>query len=121
MTKKSQGNIENLHPDPKHNSGIDFDLRQTQVWLELLAGLKKAGDESTGKLRAEIKRILDQSGYHAKAFAVLRSIDGMSPTQRADFLRTFKPGFDAFFETWDIEGRDLLDGADEVAGGAVVK
>ena len=41
---------------------------------------------------------------------------------RADYLRTFRPAFMAMDAAyWQKESADLLDGADDVAGGSVTK
>jgi len=98
------------------NLSNDFtvDADALEGFLSELTDLKKSVSESAGDLRSRIKSILDQQGYHKKALAVIRDIEAMSETQRADFLRTFNPMLEAMRSLkWDAEGNDMLEGLDE--------
>ena len=86
------------------------DSEQLQSYLDSLSDDSKAIGEATGTLRANLKAILETEGYHKAAMAMVRKIDAMSETQQADFLRTFKPMFDAMFDAyWSSAQVDLLD------------
>lgn len=82
------------------------DLREL---LDALSDKKRSVDESNGKLRAALKGIIDDRGFHAGGFATIRKIDAMSETERADFLRTFNALYTAMKAgKWDQESSDLL-------------
>ena len=86
---------------------VDADLLKQQ--LETLANMKKGVSEANGDLRAKIKEILETAGYNKKALAIIRQIDAMSETQRADFLRTFEPMFDAMLQfAWQEDTEDMF-------------
>ena len=78
-----------------------------------LAQKKKAIDEGTGSLRNLLKQVLETEGYHSKALANIRSIAAMSESGRRDFLRTYKPMFDAMYsQYWQAEIADMVDVAE---------
>lgn len=88
--------------------------QELEDFLSELSNMQKTISEATGDIRSRIKVILDQQGYHKKALAVVRSINAMSETQRADFLRTFIPMMEAMRDLkWDAEGADMIGGLDE--------
>ena len=99
---------------PKDETGIGHNLGEIEYddireILDSLSGKKKAVDEANGKLRQALKEVINDRGFHDQAFAVIRKMDAMSETSRADFLRTF----DALYGVmkrgkWDQEGSDLL-------------
>ena len=81
--------------------------------LDLLADLKKTVGEHNGDLRSNLKHILETRGYHKKAMAIIRDIDAMSETERADVLRTLLPMMGAMNDgKWSGEGTDMLDAID---------
>ena len=81
--------------------------------LDLLSDLKKTVGEHNGELRSNLKHILETRGYHKKAMAIIRDIDAMSETERADVLRTLLPMMDAMNDgKWSGEGTDMLDAID---------
>lgn len=82
--------------------------------LSNLSNLKDGVSEATGELRSQIKQILDSRGYHKKALAMIRDLDAMSETKRADVLRTFLPMLNAMRDAkWDSEMKDMLDKLDD--------
>lgn len=88
--------------------------QETQRFIDELANKQKTISEATGALRSRLKEILEQTEHHKGAFAMIRKIDGMSQTARADFLRTFEELFDAMMSyKWRDEMRDMLDGTGE--------
>lgn len=97
------------------NSELTVEFSELVDALSGLTDKKKAVDEATGHLRTKIKSILDQYGWHKAALAEIRKIDGMSPTGRADYLRSFEPLFDAMVENkWRDEQTDMFgDGTGE--------
>ncbi|WIY24241.1 hypothetical protein [Parasedimentitalea psychrophila] len=83
-----------------------------QVQLDELADLGGTVSEANGDLRSLIKQIVDEEGYHKRALGVIREIDKMSETKRADFLRTFGPMLDAMRAgKWDTDTTDMFDPA----------
>lgn len=98
-------------PQTGHNSNVEIDFDELVQFLEDLDDKKRGVDEANGKLRSAIKQILDDQEWHKQGLAVIRSIHAKSETERADFLRTFKPLFAAMCEgVWDSEMKDMLDG-----------
>jgi hypothetical protein len=96
------------------NSDFEVNSEDLDKILSELGSMKKTVSEANGKLRSRLKQILDEKGYHPKALAMVRQIDDMSETYRADFLRTFRPMFDAMMEgKWDGESADLLSELDQ--------
>lgn len=97
-------------PQIGDNSDIEVDYADVQRYLDELAGKQKAIAESMGSLRSRLKEILTNTGWHKSALAQIRTIDAMSETSRADFLRTFEPLFDAMVsKKWRDESTDLLE------------
>ena len=86
------------------------DGKELQKEINELSDMKSSVSEATGELRSKIKSILDNKGYHSKALAIIRELDAMSETKRADVLRTFSPMFEAMLELkWRKESEDMLD------------
>ena len=100
------------HTGPGSNQFV-CDPQLLEKYLRELADKKKAVGERNGKLRARLKDILKKEGYHARAMSMIRDIDAMSETELADFMRTFKPMFEAMYEFfWKAYiDNDLLAGA----------
>lgn len=87
----------------------DVDADKLIAWLDDLEEGKKAISEATGALRSQIKAILEETGWHKSALAMIRQIDDMSETKRADFLRSFDPLYRAMMDAkWETEMEDLL-------------
>lgn len=109
-------------PKPGDNAGkhpaLDVTTAEFNTILDTLAGKMKAISEATGDLRNAIKTVLDQHGWHKGALGMIRSIDAMSKTKRADFLRTFDPMFELMYlSKWKDEAVDLIpDDSDDRTG-----
>ena len=99
---------------PKKNTEFKVAPKKLQKHLDHLTDKKKAIGEATGDLRAALKRILETEGYHKNAMKMIREIDAMSETAMRDFMRTFKPMFEAMYsEFWEAYLKeDLLAGMD---------
>lgn len=92
------------------NSEIFVDIGELEGFLSDLEDQQKSITEATGKLRNTLKGILKDTGWHKGAFSAIRRISVMSETERADFLRTFKPLYEAMMEHgWADEMNDLVD------------
>jgi hypothetical protein len=99
---------------PKNEKSFTISLEQ------LLADIASADDtaktiaEANGEHRSNIKGILDERGYHKKAFADFRAMHAMSDKKFADYWRTFKACVDAYEAEAESRIQDLLDrkGAD---------
>jgi hypothetical protein len=109
-------------PKPGDNSGKDPELGVTpdefMKILDNIAGKAAVMGEANGELRSAIKSTLDNYGWHKGALAMIRTIEAMSPTKRADFLRTFDPMFELMYlKKWRDEGRDLIPDDDPEDGG----
>lgn len=92
------------------NSNLDVDYKDLQAYLDELKDKAHGVAEATSSLRTRIKSIIEEKGYHKGALGMIRQIENMSQTARADFLRTFEPMFDAMVENkWRAESDDMLD------------
>lgn len=98
------------NPDLRNSTGGEnTDSEYVQKFLDELANKERAVSEATGSLRSRIGQILKEEAYNKAAFAQIRTIDKMSDTSRADFLRTFYPMFVAMYEDkWRIAAEDML-------------
>ena len=94
---------------PKNENTFSITLEQ------LLADIASASDtgqtvaEANGEHRSNIKSILDERGYHKKAFADFRAMHAMSDEKFADYWRTFKACVDAYEAEAESRIQDLLD------------
>lgn len=99
--------------EPRLNSKIDVDHDVLAEVLDKLSNEKREVSESAGKLRSSINGVIEKEGWHKTALAQIRTIDDMSETKRADFLRSFIPMFEALLENrWADQMTDMLSGAE---------
>lgn len=101
-----------------NGAGIGHNISISHEELrEILDGTKdtqRAVSEANGKHRQGIKTVIEERDWHAKAFGDIRKIDAMSETERADYLRTFKPLFAAMMDAeWEEQLQDLLSDVDD--------
>lgn len=91
------------------NSQIDIDHDEIRSYLDDLSGKQKNISEATSALRNKLKEVLNDTGWHKGALATIRKIDAMSPTARADYLRSLVPMLAVLRENkWDAEAEDLF-------------
>lgn len=102
---------------PKNDRSFSISLEQ------LLADIASAEDtaqtvaEANGDHRSNLKGILDERGYHKKAFADFRAMHAMSDEKFADYWRTMSACYEAYKEEAESRIQDLLDRkSDETAG-----
>ena len=100
---------------PKNSEAFEVDLDKLLRELGEIEGKKGEVSSATGELRSTLKGILENSGYHKTAFAMIRQIHDMPATKKADCLRTFEPMFEALFPVWEREVQDMLDKMDTEA------
>jgi hypothetical protein len=100
---------------PKNTAEFQVDLDKLLRELGQIDGKKDEVSSATGDLRSTIKNILDNSGYHKAALAMIRQIHDMPATKKADCLRTFRPMFEVLLPVWEQEVQDMLDKADKEA------
>lgn len=102
---------------PKNNKHFEITIEQ------LLADIASADDtaqtvsEANGVHRSNVKGILDERGYHKKAFADFRAMHAMSDEKFADYWRTFKACVDAYEAEAESRIQDLLDRKGEETDG----
>lgn len=95
--------------DLGHNSRITVDIDDLTAILSTLDNTQQSITEATGRHRAKIKEILEEQAWNKGALATIRKIHAMSPTARADFIRTFDPLFKCMMTAiWDDELDDML-------------
>lgn len=86
---------------------------------DLLADMASAEDtqqaisEKTGDHRSTIKDILENRGYHKKAFADFRAMQAMSDSKFADYWRTFAVMFETYGPEANRRIKDMVDAADK--------
>lgn len=92
------------------NSDLDIEFTEVEDFLSDMNDKQKAVSEATGSLRSHLKSILGNTGWHKRAAGMIREIDGMSETSRADFLRTFEPMMEVMVvKKWRDEASDIFD------------
>lgn len=105
---------------PKDTNGrpdSNFTITLDELLTDLASTANSAQQvsEANGDHRSNIKAIIDNRGYHKKAFADFRAIYGMSDSKFADYWRTFKPMLDAYAEEAERRIADMIDAADAEA------
>jgi len=99
-------------PQSDHNSKVAVDYDELAGFLAELEDKGTAISEANGRLRSRLKEIIENRNWNKKALSVIREIDKMSQTGRADFLRTFEPMFEEMYSNkWADEVSDMLDGS----------
>lgn len=97
---------------PEDILGVTFE--EFVALFDEIDGKKKAVDEANGSLRSLIKAKLEAKKWNKTGLAMIRQLKAMSPTQRADVIRTFKPMFELMMDrSWRSELDDLASGGDE--------
>lgn len=97
-------------------NSTDFTVDEAQLRNDLLMlkGKKDEVSSANGDLRASLNSVLEERGYHKAALAIIRQIDDMPTTKKADVLRTLEPMFNAMLDAyWRDEIQDMLDGMDD--------
>ena len=88
---------------------------------QLMADIEQANNtaetvsEANGTHRSNIKNILEERGYHKKAFADFRSMQAMSDSKFADYWRTFQACLDAYRPVANRRIADMVDAMDAEA------
>lgn len=97
---------------PQNSDDFSVDLDTLLADLKLLDSKKDEVSSATGDLRAELKRIQDDRGYHKTALAMIRQLNDMPDSKLADVLRTFVPMFELMQTQWNSRIQDMLDKMD---------
>jgi hypothetical protein len=97
---------------PKNSNEIEIDIDKFLGQLGDIDGAKDEVTSAAGNLRATIKAVLEEGGYHKAALAMIRNINDMPTTKKADCLRTVTPMFEAMRPIWEKQVQDMLDKAD---------
>lgn len=94
---------------PKNKTSFSILLEQLLSDIASAEDTAQAISEANGEHRSNIKGILDDRGYHKKAFADFRAMHAMSDEKFADYWRTFKACVDAYEVEAESRIQDLLD------------
>lgn len=94
---------------PKNKTSFSISLEQLLSDIASAEDTAQAISEANGEHRSNIKGILDDRGYHKKAFADFRAMHAMSDEKFADYWRTFKACVDAYEVEAESRIQDLLD------------
>ncbi len=96
--------------EPGDNSIVHIDFDELRTVIDDLANDQTTVSEASGFLRANIKAVIEEKGWHKGALNQIRKIDGMSETARADYLRTFLPMLNVMRQNgWDDDVQDMID------------
>jgi hypothetical protein len=101
----------------KNDKGFSITLEQLLADIASAEDTAQTVSEANGEHRSNIKGILDDRGYHKKAFADFRAMHAMSDEKFADYWRTFKACVDAYEAEAESRIQDLLDRKSEDTGG----
>lgn len=101
----------------KNDKGFSITLEQLLADIASAEDTAQTVSEANGEHRSNIKGILDDRGYHKKAFADFRAMHAMSDEKFADYWRTFKACVDAYEAEAESRIHDLLDRKSEDTGG----
>ena len=102
---------------PKNQNNFSISLEQLLSDIASAEDTAQTISEATGVHRSNIKGILDERGYHKKAFADFRAMHAMSDEKFADYWRTFKACVDAYEAEAESRIQDLLDRKGEETSG----
>jgi hypothetical protein len=102
---------------PKNQNTFSISLEQLLADIASAEDTAQTVSEANGEHRSNIKGILDDRGYHKKAFADFRAMHAMSDEKFADYWRTFKACVDAYEVEAESRIQDLLDRKGEDTGG----
>lgn len=97
-------------------NSTDFTVDETQLRNDLLMlkGKKDQVSSAAGEHRSAVDSVLEERGYHKDALNMIRKIDDMPVTKKADVLRSLEPMFKMALEVfWRAEIQDMLDGMDD--------
>ena len=102
---------------PKNQNAFTVTLDQLLADIASAEDTAQTVSEANGEHRSNIKGILDERGYHKKAFADFRAMHAMSDEKFADYWRTFKACVDAYEAEAESRIQDLLDRKGEETDG----
>lgn len=102
---------------PKNQNGFSISLEQLLSDIASAEDTAQTISEANGEHRSNIKGILDDRGYHKKAFADFRAMHAMSDEKFADYWRTFKACVDAYEVEAESRIQDLLERSGEETSG----
>lgn len=102
---------------PQNDRNFSITLEELLSDINIAADTAQSIHEATGEHRSNIKGILDDRGYHKKAFADFRAMHAMSDEKFADYWRTFKACVDAYEAEAESRIQDLLDRKGEETSG----
>jgi hypothetical protein len=102
---------------PQNDRNFSITLEELLSDINIAADTAQSIHEATGDHRLNIKSILEERGYHKKAFADFRAMHAMSDEKFADYWRTFKACVDAYDVEAESRIQDLLDRKGEETSG----
>ena len=105
------------YPTNQNNNSFSITLDQLLSDIASAEDTAQTISEANGEHRSNIKGILNDRGYHKKAFADFRAMHAMSDEKFADYWRTFKACVDAYEAEAESRIQDLLDRKGEETSG----
>jgi hypothetical protein len=102
---------------PQNDRNFSITLEELLSDINIAADTAQSIHEATGDHRLNIKSILEERGYHKKAFADFRAMHAMSDEKFADYWRTFKACVDAYDVEAESRIQDLLNRKGEGTSG----
>lgn len=105
--------------DPQNDRSFSITLEQLLTDIASAEDTAQTISEANGAHRSNIKGILEERGYHKKAFADFRAMHAMSDEKFADYWRTFKACVGAYEAEAESRIQDLLDRKSDEDGSMV--
>ena len=97
---------------PKTHNITEPSREEIEKALTSMLGKSKAVAEATGKVRANIKAIIERTGWHKKAIGDIKTLAAMSPEARVAYLESFEALLGVMSPIWRDEVKDLLSDAE---------
>lgn len=94
---------------------IAVDAQKLRAELDRIHGKKKASSESSSGLGQQRKKAAEGLGCDSDALSMIERIDGKSDEKIADFLRSFRPLYEAMLPDWEARMSDLFSKAQQDA------
>jgi len=94
---------------PNNEKGFSITLEELLQDITTAEDTAQTISEANGEHRSNIKGILDERGYHKKAFADFRAMHAMSDEKFADYWRTMSACYEAYKIEAESRISDLLD------------
>lgn len=98
--------------EPRRDTNFSITLEEMMQDIASAADTGDTVSEANGDHRSNLKAIIENRGYHKKAFSDFRAMAAMSDSKFADYWRTFSVMFETYRDEAEKRIQDLVDKAD---------